>query len=156
MTRLSTWLFAAALITGTVAAAPPTMTQSGAEPQQMPAEPAPPVGPMTQPSAAPTADPAMLARAKSWFAALQAGNVDRSQLSASANSNMTVATINNAQSVIGGLGTPVSFVQQQAGVQGSISYAIYLVTFKDGKKLDFLFAVDQQGKIASLGLGTPH
>jgi len=151
-------LFGAALFAATTALAPPPPaggpepgvpgpTQPGAPPQ---------MAPMAAPSASATVDPQMLARAKDWFAQLQAGKVDRSQLSTSAGANLTDATIANAQSVIGALGPPVSFVQQQAGTQGAISYAIYLVTFRDGKKLDFLFAVDKDGKIASLGLGTPH
>jgi hypothetical protein len=101
-------------------------------------------------------DPAMIARAKSWFTQIQSGKVDRSQLETGANGNLTDATLSNAKTVVGALGPPVSFVQQQTGSQGGISYGIYLLTFKNGQKLDFLFAVDRDGKIASLGLGSPH
>jgi hypothetical protein len=112
--------------------------------------------PSSQPSAAPTTDPAMLARAKSWFAQLQAGKIDRSQLADKANNTLTDANVSNAASVIGNLGTPVSFVQQQAGSQGNINYAVYLLTFKNGKKINFFFAVDTQGKIEGLQLGQPQ
>jgi hypothetical protein len=54
------------------------------------------------------------------------------------------------------LGPPVSFVQQQANTQGTVSAAIYVVTFKNGEKVDFLFAVDSQGKVQGMSLGTPH
>jgi hypothetical protein len=112
-----------------------------------------------RPSASP--DPTLLARAKSTFVALQSGKLDRSQLAANGpNGNMTDATIANAQKAIGGLGPPVSFVQQQyqqgSGSQGNVSAAIYVVTFKNGEKIDFLFAVDAQGKIEGMSLGTPH
>jgi hypothetical protein len=36
--------------------------------------------------------------------------------------------------------------------QNGVDYAIYLLTFGDGKKLDFIFAVDGQGKVAGLRL----
>ncbi len=130
-------------------------------------EPPPPEGapqagnPYAQPYApsATTNDapnPAMLARAKNVFAQLQAGKIDRSQLAAGPNANFTETTVANAQKMIGSLGKPVSFVQQQATKQGDVSAAIYAVTFKNGKKVDFLFVLDAQGKIAGLSLGTPH
>lgn len=145
------------LLVSTVAMAPPppqgTMPQGQGAP---PPAPPPVTQPNNQPSAAPTTDPAMLARAKSWFAQLQAGKIDRSQLADKANSTLTDANISNAQSVIGNLGTPVSFVQQQAGSQGNINYAVYMLTFKNGKKINFFFAVDTQGKIEGLQLGQPQ
>lgn len=101
-------------------------------------------------------NPAMLARAKQVFAQLQVGKIDRSQLAAGPNANFTETTVANAQKMVGSLGKPVSFVQQQATTQGDVSAAIYVVTFKNGKKVDFLFALDAQGKIAGLSLGTPH
>ena len=108
-----------------------------------------------RPSSSP--DPTLLARAKSTFVALQSGKLDRSALATGGpNGNMTDATIANAQKMIGGLGPPVSFVQQQSSSQGSVSAAIYVVTFKNGEKIDFLFAVDAQGKIEGMSLGTPH
>jgi hypothetical protein len=156
MTRILTSLCALALLVGTSAAAPP-VPQSGGEPSQPePAGPPPVSQSAGYPSPAATTDPAMLARAKNWFEQLQAGKIDRSQLEPNANSNLTDATIANAQSLIGNLGTPVSFVQDEAGTQGAISYAIYTVSFKSGKKVNFLFAVDPQGKVAGLSLGNPH
>lgn len=128
--------------------------------QQPPPEGAPqaenPYGQPYSPNATTSApNPAMLARAKSWFAQLQSGKVDRSQLGANAGGSLSEATIANARTEIGSLGMPVSFVQEQAGSQGGVSYGIYTVTFKNGKKVDFLFAVDSQGKVTSLGLGSP-
>jgi hypothetical protein len=157
MSRTMTTLFAALLLAGTVAAAPPPPPPQG--PSGGPVEPngAPPMtAPMPASTAVPTADPHMLARAKSWFAMIQAGKIDRSQLNASANEALTDAKVTAAQSAVGSLGTPVSFVQQRAGSQGSINYAIYLLTFQNGQKLSFLFAVDQQGKVAGLQFMQPQ
>jgi hypothetical protein len=113
--------------------------------------------PYGQPYDAPSApNPQMLAKAKHWFAQLQSGHIDRTQLESNANANMSPSTLSSAKQMVGSLGTPVSFVQQRAGTQGNISYAIYLLTFKNGEKIDFLFALDSEGKVASLGLGSPH
>jgi hypothetical protein len=149
-------LLPAALFVGTVAMTPP-----GAPPMPNGGQPGPygappPAPPASQPTAAPTTDPAMLARAKSWFGQLQSGKIDRSQLATKANGALTDATVSNAQSILGGLGTPVSFVQQQSGTQGSISYAMYLLTFPNGKKLNFFFAVDSAGKVEGLQIGQPQ
>ncbi len=130
--------------------------------QEPPPEGAPQAGnPYAQPYA-PAAtntsapNPAMLARAKRVFAQLQAGEIDRSALATGANANFSETTIASAQKMVGSLGKPVSFVQQQATTQGGVSAAIYTVTFKNGRKVDFLFALDSQGKIAGLSLGTPR
>jgi hypothetical protein len=130
-----------------------SLAQVGAAAQEYPPPEA--LGPPSAATATP--DPLLLMRAKSWFAQLQSGNIDRSELATdSPNANLTDATIANARKMIGNLGRPVSFVQQQAATQGGVTAAIYLVTFKNGQKVDFLFAVDSQGKIAGLGLGKPH
>jgi hypothetical protein len=152
MTRICTALFALALFS------------SGgvlfASAQQPPPEGAPmqgsPYGQAYGPNPSATTNPALLARAKSWFAALQKGKVDRSQLAAGPNGNMTDASIAGAQKMIGSLGAPVSFVQERAQSQGNVSAAIYQITFKNGEKVDFLFAVDSDGKVAGMSLGTPH
>lgn len=157
MERFSRALLAIAFGLTVVAAAPPGGGPSGGGmPGGEPVGPPPPPAPINLPSAAPTADPAMLTRAKNWFAALAAGSIDRSQLAATTNGSLTDAMIANAQKTLGVLGTPVSFVQQRAGTQGSVSYAVYLLTFKSGTKLDFFFAVDGQGKVAGLQIGQPQ
>ena len=108
-------------------------------------------------TAAGSPNPAMLAQAKSVFAQLQAGKVNSSELATNGpNGNMTDATVANAQKMVGGLGPPVSFVQERSTTQGGVSAAIYQVTFKNGQKVDFLFAIDSQGKVEGMSLGTPH
>lgn len=148
----------AAVLFACAAAAPPGMPGStgGTQPQPMGPEPAPAYQPMNQPSPTATVDPGMLRQAKIWFAALQSGNVDRSQLAPKASSSLTDADLAQAKAMIGNLGTPASFEQQQAASQGGISFAIYLVTFKNGAKYAFFFAIDQQGKVEGLKLGRPQ
>jgi hypothetical protein len=152
MLRITTTIVAAALF-----ASAPLLCAAAQEPP--PPEGAPIQGnPYGEPNATSSnaVNKPLLAKAKSWFAALQAGKIDRSQMEAGPNANLNDATIANAQKMIGGLGTPVSFVQQREGTQGNITYAIYSVTFRNGEKVDFLFALDSSGKVASLGLGTPR
>jgi hypothetical protein len=151
MFRIVTSLLALSLFTGAAV---------GASAQAPPPE-GPPLGsnPYAQqpdPTTTTRPNPQMVAEAKKWFAQLQNGRIDRSQMESGPSANMNDATISNAQHMIGSLGQPVSFVQQRSGSQGGVNYALYLVTFRNGQKVEFLFAIDQQGKIASLGLGTPR
>jgi hypothetical protein len=161
MNRTLTSLVAAALFVATVGATPPP--PQGGEPQPVPVPPPPPQFTEPQPATAPTTDPAMLAQAKVWFAQLQQGKVDRSQLEPDTSRYMTDATIADAQGETGNLGPPVSFVQERTGTQeragntyGNVNVAIYMLTFQNGKKLEFLFAPDAQGKVAALSLSPLH
>lgn len=157
MFRIFTSLIAGALFAGS--------TALGALAQQMPPPEGPPQGtnPYGQPHAPPDTttssvpSPQMLATAKKMFAELQSGKIDRSQLSTSnPNANMNDASIANGYKMVNGLGAPVSFVPQRTSSQGNLSAALYLITFKNGEKLDFLLILDSQGKVAGMGLGTPH
>jgi hypothetical protein len=161
MFRILTSLVAGALCAGFVTL--------GASAQQMPPPEGPPQGtnpygqPYGQPNAPPDTtssnqpNPKMLAKAKIIFAEVQTGRVDRSQLSTqNPNANMTDATITNGYKMVNGLGAPVSFVQQRTSTQGNLTAALYLITFKNGEKLDFLFILDSEGKVAGMGLGTPR
>ncbi len=113
---------------------------------------APKSTPAPVPTASPTPNPAMLAQARTCFSQLQSGKIDRSQMTAEMSTALTTDQVNAGRAALGSLGTPVTFEQQQAGMQGKLSYAIYLVTFGGGQKFDFLFVVDPQGKIAGLRL----
>ncbi len=157
MRPIPTLTLATGLLLAAVAAPPPGTPQQppgGQEPgpvTQPMYTPAPNGAPGAEPAATPTPNPKMLARAKSWFAQLQAGKIDRSQLAAGMGS-LTDEQVANASSHIKSLGTPVTFEQQQTMMQGGVSYAVYLLTFGNGQKLDFIFAVDSQGKVAGLRL----
>jgi len=100
------------------------------------------------PSPAPSANAAMRKRAEAAFAQLQAGKVDRSQLTPQMNA-ASDAQFKSVQASIAH-GAPTSFEQQQSFSQGGYTYAVYLVTFSDGAKVNFVFALDSQGKVAGM------
>lgn len=160
MYRLPTLAVSATLLLAGVAATPPMAPQPGM-PAPGPVAPpmatlapaaAPTAAPVTAPTAAatatPTPNPTVLALAKSWFAQLQAGKINRSQLAAGM--NLTDDQVKKAAAQLGNLGTPVTFEQQQTASQGGITYVIYLVTFGNATKLDFGFAVNGSGQVAGL------
>lgn len=153
MVRIFLSTLALALCTG---AAIPVLAQQMPPPEGAPEQNNPYAQPAPGATTTPAQSKALLTRAKVWFGELQSGSVDRSQLASNANSNMSDATIANAKQMIGALGKPVSFVAQRTGSQGGVTYGIYIVTFKNGQTVDFLFALDSTGKVTSLGLGNPH
>jgi hypothetical protein len=142
------------LYASTIAAVPPGGNTTVTQPQQPPPPPAaPPLAPGPATTAAtPSPDPAMLARAKNEFAQLQAGKIDRTTLTTQMSTALTDDKLAIVKTSIGNLGTPVSFDQQRAGTQGDVRYAVYVVTFANGTKLNFLIGVDGQGKIAGMQL----
>jgi hypothetical protein len=141
------------LYAGTIAAVPPGGSTTVTQPQQPPPPPAaPPLAPMPAATATPSPDPAMLARAKDEFAQLQSGKIDRTTLTTEMSTALTDDKLATLKAAIGNLGTPVSFDQQRSGTQGDVRYDVYLVTFANGTKLNFLIAVDGQGKIAGMRL----
>lgn len=157
MRPLPTLTLATGLLLMAVAPPPgmPAQPQSGQQPPGPAAQPmytpAPNGAPGAEPTATPTPNPKMLAKAKSWFAQLQAGKIDRSQL-ASGMGSLSDDQVASVSSKIKSLGTPVTFEQEQTMTQGGISYAVYLLTFGNGQKLNFIFALDSQGKVAGLRL----
>jgi hypothetical protein len=153
MHRLSTLALASGLLLTAAAAPPPPV--GGQMPQ--PAAPPPGAPPMAAPgpqqtSATPSPNPQMLAQAKSWFAQLQAGKIDRSQLAPGMGTSLSDQQVQDASSKIKSLGTPVTFEQQQTMTQAGNTITAYLLTFGNGQKLTFYFAVDSQGKVSGLQL----
>jgi hypothetical protein len=150
-------LLVLALYASTIGAAPPGGMTTVTQPQQPPPPPAaPPYAPVPAATSAPTAtpspDPALLVLAKNEFSQLQTGKIDRTTLTTDMSTLLTDDKLATVKSGIGNLGAPVSFDQQRAGTQGDVRYAVYLVTFANGTKADFLIGVDGQGKIAALRL----
>jgi len=141
------------LYASTIAAVPPGGMTTVTQPQQPPPPPAPPpLAPMPAATATPSPDPALLARAKNEFAQLQSGKIDRTTLTTDMSTLLTDDKLATVKSAFGNTGAPVSFEQQRTGTQGDVRYAVYLVTFASGTKVDFLIGVDGQGKIAALRL----
>jgi hypothetical protein len=87
---------------------------------------------------------------------LQSGNVDRSALNAQMNTALTDDKVTAVKTAIGSLGAPTSFVQLRTGTESGYPYAVYQVTFANGTKLNFVFALDAQGKIAGMQLTPPQ
>lgn len=104
----------------------------------------------------PVPDSAMLASATRWFAQLQAGKIDRSQLTPQMNAALSDAQLKNLESSVANLGTPVSFDQQLVFSQAGFTYALYRLTFANGATLGFVFAVDAERKVSGMRLtGAP-
>ena len=83
---------------------------------------------------------------------MQTGDIDHSQLSDSGNMSLDADTVKDISAQVAPLGAPVTFVQQQVGVQnGGASYT-YLLTFKNGTKLSFVLLLDGSGKIAGISV----
>lgn len=146
----------ALLIATSIAATPPS---GGSSNQQMPpSQPGPPMQGTTVnggPSA-PNPNDAMLARAKTAFAQLQNGTLDRSTLDAQMNAALTDDKVSAVKATIGTLGTPTSFVEVRSGTQGGYPYTVYALTFANGTKMGLIFAVDAQGQIAGMQLTPPE
>ena len=156
MFRISAAIVTIAICAG---AALPAVAQMGPPPPaEGPSMQGDPYGrPAADPRATPIPDAVLTAQAKKVFGQLQNGRVDSSEISTTTpNSNMNAATIANAQRMVGNLGKPVSFVQQRTTSENNMTAALYLVTFSNGQKIEFLYMVDSAGKVAGLGLGTPH
>jgi len=150
---IRTTLLLLVLVASTIAAAPPSGGPNQQQQQAPPAPAPPPLAPMpSQTGATPSPDPAMLALAKNEFAQVQSGKIDRTLLSTEMSAALTDDKVATVKSSIGSLGAPVSFEQQRTGTQGDVRYAVYLVTFTNGSKLDFLIGVDGQGKVAGMRL----
>jgi hypothetical protein len=146
----------ALLVATSIAATPPT---GGSSNQQMPpSEPGPPPMQGTTVNggpSAPTPNVAMMARAKTAFAQLQSGTLDRSTLDAQMNAALTDDKVSAVKAAIGTLGTPTSFVEVRSGTQGGYPYTVYALTFANGTKMGLVFAVDGQGQIAGMQLTPP-
>lgn len=143
------------VVATTMAATPPS---SGNQGQMPPSEPGPPPvtgttfgnGPATQ-----TPNDARLKRAQTAFAQLQSGTLDRSTLDAQMNAALTEDKVSAVKAAIGTLGTPTTFVEIRTGSQGGYPYSVYALTFANGTKMDFIFALDAQGQIGGMQLTPP-
>jgi hypothetical protein len=108
------------------------------------------------PGPAATANAEALARAKTWFAALQNANVDRTQLTDEANRALTEEMLKSVAGQISPLGEPTSFDQVQTGSQSGSTYYVYRIGFKNGDHWNFIFAFDGTGKVSGLRIAPAH
>ncbi|MDE2482008.1 MAG: hypothetical protein KGN02_07440 [bacterium] len=101
----------------------------------------------------PTASPnaAVMAHAKAWFLALQAGKVlDPSALTDQMRTLLTPSTVAGVAKALAPLGPPTGFTQLSTGTQAGSIYFVYAVTFKTGETWNYVYAVDGTGKISGL------
>ncbi len=98
----------------------------------------------------PVADARVTAKAKEWFHRLQTGEIDRSQLDAQVNSQLTENVIHHETETLTPLGEPISFAFVRTyPVGGALEYD-FMVGFKAAKVIE-LISFDADGKIAGLG-----
>jgi CubicO group peptidase (beta-lactamase class C family) len=98
-------------------------------------------------------DPAITALARQWMRRMQTGDIDKSQLSASFAKHLTRDMVSGMKEDLAPLGDPTSFVYRgKSKTNGATAYQ-YSVGFK-GARLQLTIAVDSQGKISALGLGS--
>ena len=92
---------------------------------------------------------AVAARAKEWLHRLQAGDIDRSQLTDKMSAALTADTIKQISGQLAPLGDPQSFTPLVQQSVGDMTAYVYRVAFK-ATTLNFEFVLDKDGKVAGL------
>jgi hypothetical protein len=111
---------------------------------------APEASPAGGPVPLPVADSAITAKAKEWFHRLQTGEIDRSQLDAQVNLQLTDALIRQETAALTALGDPTSFVYVRTyPLAGALEYD-FMLQFKAARVVE-LISFNSGGKIAGLG-----
>jgi len=111
---------------------------------------APEVSPTSGPVSLPLADSAITAKAKEWFHRLQTGQIDRSQLDAQVNSQLTDAIIRQETAALTPLGDPTSFVYVRTYPLSDALEYDFMLQFKSARVVE-LISFNVGGKIAGLG-----
>lgn len=112
------------------------------------------IGSPSQVAVAPTVKPAILALAEEWFHRFQTGNIDRSQLDAASNMELTAEAIRQQEAALSSLGKPVAFRYLGVDeVQGDKAYH-FLITFNGPDRILESIALDESGKIAGIDFAT--
>jgi hypothetical protein len=94
------------------------------------------------------ADPAT--RAREWLHRMQTGDIDRSQLTATMNADLTPDAIKQISAKFGPLGDPQSFtLLGQESVPDNETAYVYRVVFKT-TTVNEVFVLDKDGKIAGI------
>jgi hypothetical protein len=92
--------------------------------------------------------------AERCFTELQAGKIDRTQLTDATNLALPPAALKNISKQLGPLRAPSSFALEHTGRSGDVAEYVYRVTFGDGRAVMFGFSFDvAQGKVAGLHFG---
>jgi hypothetical protein len=105
------------------------------------------------PAPIPSADARVAARAKEWFHRFESANIDRSQLNAETNAELTDANVRRESAVLKAFGDPTGFsFLRSYPIAGVIGYD-FLWQFKSGRIIEMI-AVDDDGKIAGIDFET--
>lgn len=111
---------------------------------------APLVEPSGGPVALPIADAHITAKAKEWFRRLQTGEIDRSQLDAQLNAQLTDDIVRRETKTLTALGDPATFVFVRTYALDEALEYDFLLQFKATRLVE-LISFDASGKIAGLG-----
>lgn len=94
-----------------------------------------------------------MAAAKEWFHRFQTGDVDRSQLNAEVNQQVTAEGVRKEEATLKAFGEPLRFRFLSSGpIKGAMGY-YFLIGFRAGKIVEAL-AYDVDGKIAGIDFQT--
>jgi hypothetical protein len=109
-----------------------------------------PIDPLAdQSTSPPTADSQVTAKAREWFHRLQSGEIDRSQLDAQVNSQLTDGLIRQEADALTPLGDPSSFVYLRTYPMVQALEYDFLLQFKTAQLVE-LISFDPGGKIEGL------
>ena len=103
-------------------------------------------------SAVPKINVAVVRRAQHWYQMLQAGHLDRSQMTTRLNATLTSDKVTELSSQLRVLGKPRSFVLTDAGRYNGSEFYRFRVGLARSVLL-FTFAVDPHKKISGLLIG---
>lgn len=102
---------------------------------------------------APTVDAKIVAAAKEWFHRFQIGDIDRSQLNAEVNQQVTAEGVRKEKATLKAFGKPISFrFIGSAPIKGAIGY-YFDIEFSVGRVVEAI-AYDADGKIAGIDFQT--
>jgi hypothetical protein len=98
-------------------------------------------------------DPRIVATAKEWFHRFQTGHIDRSQLDAKVNAELTSTMIEQEGAKLRQFGAPSSFrFIRTYAISGAVGYD-FLLQFSAGRIVEMI-AFDPDGKIAGIDFMT--
>lgn len=101
----------------------------------------------------PGKDPTVTAKAKAYFAQLQAGDQESPYLATKLNNKMKAGLAKRLANEFKGYGQPTAFVFKGTHVDAGVTFYDYVVRFGPGSMLKFGIALDKTGKIKSLSFG---
>ncbi|HEX4014110.1 MAG TPA: hypothetical protein VHX17_09520 [Candidatus Cybelea sp.] len=99
------------------------------------------------------ATPVVLAKAKEWFYRFQNANIDRSQLNALTNAELTTDVVLREAARLKRLGAPTSFKFQRSYTFRSALAYDFLLQFPSSRVIEMI-AFDSSGKIAGFDFAT--